>query len=169
MADLHTPAVRPSGDDGRPRPARPAEFRYGAVFVLVLVVVVWLILTPGGNWSHAVAFALESAALIVVVGTSRARPDVRRLRARAGALAAAVLVLAVAAGVLPAWAVLVGGGALSIAIPLALIGGLLRLVRTHGVTLQAGARSLPVYLLPGLAFARVIRLLAPRPSPPLLP
>jgi Ion channel len=54
--------------------------------------------------------------------------------------------------------VLAAGGVVSIAIPLALVGGLVRLVRTHGVTLQAVAGSLAIYLLTGLAFAWLIAL-----------
>jgi hypothetical protein len=137
---------------------RPAEFRYGAVFVLTLVVVVFLIVAPATDWSHAVAFALESMALVIVVATSRTRADVRRVRTAAGTLAAAAWALAVASGVLPTWLVLAAGGVVSIAIPLALVGGLIRLVRTHGVTLQAVAGSLAIYLLVGLAFAWVIAL-----------
>lgn len=137
---------------------RPAEFRYGAVFVLTLIVVVFLIVAPATDWSHAVAFALESMALVIVVATSRTRADVRRVRTAAGTLAAAAWALAVASGVLPTWLVLAAGGVVSIAIPLALVGGLIRLVRTHGVTLQAVAGSLAIYLLIGLAFAWVIAL-----------
>jgi hypothetical protein len=137
---------------------RPAEFRYGAVFVLTLIVVVFLIVAPATDWSRAVAFALESMALVVVVATSRTRADVRRVRTAAGALAAAAWAVAVASGVLPTWLVLAAGGVVSIAVPLALVGGLVRLVRTRGVTLQAVAGSLAIYLLIGLAFAWVIAL-----------
>jgi hypothetical protein len=143
-----------------PTVPRPAEFRYGAVFVLTLIVVVFLILAPVASWSHAVAFGLESMALVVVVATSRTPADVRRVRALVIALAAGAWVLAVAAGVPPLWLVLAGGGLMSIAIPLALVGGLLRLVRSSGATLQAVAGSLAIYLLVGLAFAWMIGLVA---------
>jgi hypothetical protein len=79
------------------------------------------------------------------------------LPAAAAALASA-WVLAVAFGVLPTWLVLAAGGVVSVAIPLALVGGLIRLVRANGVTLQAVAGSLAIYLLVGLAFAWVIAL-----------
>jgi hypothetical protein len=140
-------------DVGTPTAQRPAEFRYGAVFVLTLSVVVWLILAPSADWSRAVAFSLESAALVVVVATSRTRLEIRRVRAAAGALAAGALVAAVATGLLPRWLSAAAAGLLSLAIPLALVGGLLRLVRTRGVTLQAVAGSLAIYLLIGLIFA----------------
>jgi hypothetical protein len=160
MSNVAIPADRRSGDDGGSVLGRPAEFRYGAVFVLTLLVVVWLILAPSTDWSRAVAFGLESAALIVVVATSRTRAEIRRLRAGTGVLAAGLLVAAVAAGLLPQWAVAACGGILSVAIPLALVGGLVRLVRTHGVTMQAVAGSLAIYLFLGLVFGWAVAVAA---------
>jgi hypothetical protein len=139
---------------------KAATFRYGAVFCLTLTTVAVLILAPATDVSHAVAFALEDAALVVVVATSRSRPAVRRVRAVAGALAGGLWVLAVAIGLPPQWLVLAAGGLVSIAIPLALVGGVLRLVRRHGATLEAILGSLAIYLLVGLAFAWVIGLVA---------
>src|SRR4051794_18390659 len=62
--------------------ARPAAFRYGAVLLCTLMVVVFAILAPVAHWSRAVVIALESVALLVVIATSRtghhrdpARPD----------------------------------------------------------------------------------------------
>src|SRR4051794_1904814 len=96
--------------DARPSAiARPAEFRYGAVFVLTLSVVVFLVVAPAADWSRALAFALESTALVVVVATSRARADVRRARSTAGAVAAVTCVLAIASGVVPTWLEFVAG------------------------------------------------------------
>lgn len=109
---------------------RPAEFRYGAVFVLSLIVDGFLILAPAANWSRAVAFA------------------------------AGAWVVAVAAGVLPLWLVLAGRGVMSVAIPLALVGGL----RDSCAAVARRCRRLPgslaIYLLVGLAFAWVIGLAA---------
>src|SRR3954468_10046405 len=147
MADADTHVVRPLQEPSGPAPPRRAGFRYGAVFALTLVVVVWLIVAPSSDWSHAVAFALQSAALVTVIATSRPRADVRRLRAVAGGLVAGALVVAVAVGVVPGWMVAVGGVFLSIVVPVALVGGLVRLVRERGVTLQVVAGSLAIYLL----------------------
>jgi hypothetical protein len=127
---------------------------------------VWLILTPGTDWSRAVACALESAALIIVIATSRERAGVRRLRAAAGVLAGTALVLAIGTGTLPYALVLATGGLLTVAIPFVLVGGLLRLVRVRGVTLQAVAGSLAIYLLLALAFAWLIALVATLGSAP---
>src|SRR4051812_37547309 len=112
------------------RDARPAEFRYGVVFLLTLAEVVWQIVGPAAQWSVAVAFALQCAALLVVVATSRAREEVRRVRTVAAAVVAVGLVTAIAGDLTPNWLPLATGGALSIAIPWALVGGLLRLVRS---------------------------------------
>jgi hypothetical protein len=142
------------------RRTRPAEFRYGVVFLLTLAEVVWQIVGPGADWSVAVAFALQGAALVVVVATSRVREDVRRVRTLAGAGLAALVVIAMAAGVVPGWLEAAVGGALSFAIPFALVGGLLRLVRARGVTLQVVAGALAIYLLVGLTFAWAVGVLA---------
>jgi hypothetical protein len=135
-------------------------FRYGAVFVLTLANVVWQIVVPTSGWSRAVAFALQIAALLVIVATSRTRPGVRHTRSLAGAAVGVLAIVAVATGAQPDRVELAGAALLSVAIPLALVGGLYRLVRTQGVTLQAVAGALSIYLLIGLAFAAAIGLLA---------
>ena len=135
---------------------RPPEYRYGVVFVLMLALLVFAIVAPTAAWSRAVGLALEGAALVVAVGTSRAGRVVRRRRAAAGLVVALVAVAGVASGLVPAEASLLLSGLLALAIPLALGGGLLRLVREHGVTLHAVAGTLAIYLLVGLLFAWTI-------------
>jgi hypothetical protein len=148
------------------RDARPAEFRYGAVLALMLAEVVWQIAAPAASWSVAVAFALQGAALVLILATSRAREEVRRVRAIAGAVLSALVVGAIAAGWLPGWAQAAVAGALSFAIPFTLVGGLLRLMRARGVTLQVVAGALAIYLLVGLTFAWAVGLLARLGSAP---
>jgi Ion channel len=151
-------AVRASAG---PRAAeRPAGYRYGVVFALVSVLLVFLIVSPSADWSRAVALLLEGSALAVVVATSRARRAVRRTRVAAAGLGTAALVIGVATGALSAEAAFLASGLLAWAIPLALIGGLMRLVRERGVTLQAVAGALTIYLLVGLAFASIIGFVA---------
>jgi hypothetical protein len=149
-----------------PADIRPAEFRYGAVFVLTLVLLVFVIVSSDTDGSLAVALALESAALVVVVATSRSRAEVRRARTIVGGLATVGVVLAVAFGAVPRDVVLAALGLLTLALPFALVGGLLRLVRTHGVTLQAVAGALTIYLLVGLLFAWAVALAAHLDSAP---
>jgi hypothetical protein len=139
---------------------RQAEFRYGAVFVLIVVLLVFVIVAPTSDATRAVVFALQGAALMVVVATSRERRGVRIIRLQALAAAGAILVAAIALGALPSSVVVGINGALALAVLLALIGGLLRLVRWHGVTPQVMAGALTIYVLLGLVFAWLISLVA---------
>jgi hypothetical protein len=70
--------------------------------------------------------------------------------------AAVVGIAGVATGLAPSSLTLALSGVLAFAIPPALIGGLLRLVRERGVTAQAVAGALAIYLLIGLVFAWTI-------------
>ena len=137
-----------------------AEFRYGAVFMLVLALLVFVIIAPSGDATRAVVLALQGAALLVVVGTSRERRSVRQARVRALGAAAVVLVAAVALGALPVALVVSINGLLALSVLVALVRGLLRLVRLHGVTLQVVAGALAIYVLVGLIFAWIISLVA---------
>jgi hypothetical protein len=139
---------------------RPGRYRYGGVLLLAFVLVVFEILSPSADWSRAIVVALQSAALLVVIATSRVRSDVRRARGTAIGVAAVLLVASVASGVVPVGATLVLIVLLNTAVPLSLVAGLLRLVRSRGVTVQAVAGALAIYLLVGLLFAGVIGFVA---------
>jgi Ion channel len=140
--------------------SRDARFRFGAVFLLTLTMLVFVIVAPGANWSRAIVCALQWLALLTVVGTSRARTGVRRSVALAIVALTTFTVTSEAAGALPDAVLFAIGGLLSAAIPVALIGGLMRLVRSHGVTPQAVAGALTLYLLLGLVFAWVVGFVA---------
>src|SRR4051812_17284575 len=99
------------------------EFRYGAVFVLMLVLLVFVIVTPAGNVTRAVVLALEGLALLVVVATSREQGDVRNARVRLLAVPAVLAVTAVALGVLPLPVVIATNGVLTLSILVALVSG----------------------------------------------
>lgn len=133
-----------------------AAFRYGAVFLLVLTVVVFVIIAPDGRGSRAISFALVGVAMLVSVGTSRERTDVRHARTLIGGAVALVITIGTAAGVIPRSITLAATALLTLAIPVTLGGGLIRLVRTRGATLQAVAGGLAIYLLIGLGFASAI-------------
>ena len=139
---------------------RGAEYRYGAVFVLMVTLLVFVIIAPTGDATRAVVLGLEGAALLVVVATSRERRTVRNARVRILAVIAVIVVVAVALGALPVPVVLAVNGLLTLCILVALVGGLLRLVRQHGVTLQVVAGALTIYVLTGLIFAWVVSLVA---------
>jgi Ion channel len=96
----------------------------------------------------------------VSIGTSRSRRVVRRRRALAAGAAAGIAAISVAAGVVPSSVTIAIAGLLAFAIPPALGGGLLRMVKARGVTGQAVAGSLAIYLVIGLAFAWAIGFVA---------
>jgi hypothetical protein len=139
---------------------RAPEYRYGAVFACAAAALVVLVIAPTNDLGRAIALALESLALLIAVATSRERRSVRRARAVIVAVGAVLVVGAVAAGVVSPE----GASALSalagISASLALVGGLVSLVRQHGVTLQAVAGALAIYLQLGLIFAWVIGFIA---------
>jgi len=139
---------------------RPAEFRYGAVFLIVLTLVVFLVIAPDEDWARAVALALEAAAMTVAIATSRVRPAVRRRRAVLGAVAGVAVVVGVLTGIVSTVAFAALAAIIAVAIPVELVGGLVRLVRRHGVTLQAVAGTLAIYLLVGIVFASTIGFVA---------
>jgi hypothetical protein len=139
-----------------PRGDTDAQFRYGAVFLIVLALLLFEILTPDTDWGRAGGIALAGAALVVAVGTSRERGQVRRRRAVLVGLGAAAVVILVGTGVLPATVAFLVGTALLAVLPIALGGGLLRLIRRHGVTPQAVAGALTIYLVVGLLFGSMI-------------
>lgn len=146
--------IRPSAGDATN--AGVAQYRYGVVFILVICVVLFVIVAPDGNGSRAVTFAMIGAALLVAVCTSRERGVVRRRRAVLGGTTIAVVALLTATGVLPRSITLALAAVMTLTVPATLAGGLLRLVRERGATVQAVAGGLAIYLLLGLAFASAV-------------
>lgn len=139
---------------------RSPEYRYGAVLILAILTLVFVIVAPSATWSRATALVIESAALLVAVGTARAPVAVRRRRVVLGGLLAIFVVFGVAVSVVPRDLDFVLSGLIAGAIPVAIIGGLLRLVRERGVTLQVVAGALAIYLMVGLLFAWMIGFVA---------
>jgi Ion channel len=147
-------ADRASADD------RPPEYRYGAVLTLMVLATIFVIVAPSAAWSRATALVIESAALLVAVATARAPRAVRRRRAVLGGVLAIVVVFGVAFSVVPRDVDFALSGLVAGAIPVAIVGGLLGLVRERGVTLQVVAGALAIYLTVGLMFAWVIGFVA---------
>lgn len=135
-----------------------AAYRYGIVLLLVLVLVVFSIVSPTSSWSRAVGLIIEVIALVVVAATSRAPAERRQTEAALVAGAGLLLAIFVGTGVMPISATFAVSGVLAAAIPVTLIGGVLRLLRAKGVTVEAVSGALAVYLLIGLLFAWVIGL-----------
>jgi hypothetical protein len=95
---------------------RPAQFRYGVVFLLTLALVVFVIAAPSADWSRAVALAIEGAALVVAVATARERREVRYREALAVGIAMLVVV-AVAVGAVSGQLTAVVGAVVTAAVP----------------------------------------------------
>jgi hypothetical protein len=141
-------------------------FRYPAVLVLTLAAVVFLIASPSANWSNAVGIAMEGVALVLTVATSGARESVRRRRAAAIGLVMFVLVALIAFGAAPRWLTAAAALVVTLGIPVAMARGLLRLLRREGVTFNAVAGSLAIYLSTGLTFAWTVGFIAQATSTP---
>ena len=142
----------------RPQPTadRPAQFRYGIVFLLTLALVVFIIAAPAADWSRATAIAIEGLALVFAVATAREPQEVRRHRAVGLGAVMIVLILLVATGAAPRQLTDSANVIITAAIPVVILGGLLRLLRNRGVTTQAVAGALAIYLSLGLLFAWII-------------
>jgi Ion channel len=144
----------------RVRAIQEQRHRYGVVFLLLLVLVLFQVLAPSADWARAIAVALATAALTVAVATSRDRRQVRRVRALVVSGAGLFVVVGLGAGLFgPAVAFLIVTALVAL-IPVALISGLNRLVRQAGVTIQVVSGALALYLVVGLLFASIIGFVA---------
>jgi len=135
---------------------RLAQFRYGVVFLLTLGLVVFVIAAPRANWSRAVALAIEGAALVFAVATSRERKEIRYRKALIVGVAMIVLIVLIATGAAPLGFTEAADAVVTAAIPVVIVRGVLRLLREQGVTVQSVAGALAMYLAVGLVFASII-------------
>ncbi|HEX3693711.1 MAG TPA: potassium channel family protein [Solirubrobacteraceae bacterium] len=145
---------------------REAGFRFGLVFLLTFTLAVFIIVAPSANWSRAVGLGLQWLALLAVIATSRERSNLRLPLAIVVVALMSFTFVGAAGGALSRPLLFAISGVLSALTPLALIGGLLRLVRARGVTPQAVAGALTLYLLIGLVFAWTIGFVAEVESVP---
>jgi hypothetical protein len=143
-----------------PAADRPAQFRYIIVLLLTLALVVFVIAAPSADWSRAAALAIEGVALVFAVATARERQQVRRRRAVGVSVVMIVLIILVATGAAPGQLTDAVNVLVTVAIPVVIVGGVLRLLRERGVTIQAVAGALAIYLAVGLVFASIIGFIA---------
>ena len=137
-------------------PDRQGQFRYGVVFVLTLVLVVFVIAAPSGTLSRALALALDGAALVVAVATARVREEIRLRNALLVTAGMLVVIVLVVAGVASEELTVIVAAVVTAAVPVSISSGVVRLLREQGVTIQAVAGALAIYLSIGLLFAWVI-------------
>ncbi len=137
------------------------SFRYGIVFMLTFALVVFTIAAPAADWSRAVALSIEGAALIVAVATAREQKETTRRREAIGVLVIVVLVIiGIAVGDIPKYVSAATIALTTAAIPIAISSGTVRLMSSRGVTIQAVAGALAIYLSVGLLFAWTIAFIA---------
>lgn len=137
------------------------SFRYGIVFMLTFGLVVFTIAAPAADWSRAVALAIEGTALIVAVATAREQTETTRRREAVGVLVVMLLVIiGIAVGDIPKYVSAAVIALATAAIPVVISRGTVRLMSRRGVTIQAVAGALAIYLSIGLLFAWTIAFIA---------
>jgi hypothetical protein len=139
--------------------ARPLEHRYGIVLGLTILAVLFSILAPDTPIGRGISVLLQSAMLLAVIATSRENRVTRDARAALVFLVLIALAVLVSLSVIPSWIGAAGTAAAVLTVLVSLTRGIVRLVRDRGVTLQAVAGALTTYLLLGLLFALVVRVL----------
>ena len=136
--------------------ASAGRHRYAAVLLLAVVTVVFLIVAPTGPGSRAISLLLTGGMLTIVVVTSRSDLSVRELAAGAIGLVTVAIALAVALRAIPQSIPSAVGFVVVVLTMGQLVRGLARLLRERGVTVQALAGALALYLLLGITFAFAI-------------
>jgi hypothetical protein len=173
--------VSPDGEDGSPGTggespagARRSQHRYGIVLALTILAVLFSILAPDTPLGRAVAILLQGTMLFAVIVTSHegGRDERHRDLRSQGLLATLTLVVLFALAALvglklvPRWVGSAATAAALLIVLAVLTRGIVRLVRARGVTLQAVAGALTTYLLLGLEFALIIRVIVGLSSHP---
>ena len=132
------------------------KHRYGIVLALALATVAFLVIAPETPLTRGTAVLLAGGMLVVVVVTNRGDRRVHHKES----LLVLVLTVGVAAAlafkVIPHAAGAITSALLMLATTVALVRGLARLLRTRGVTVQAVAGALAIYLQLGIMFAFAI-------------
>ncbi len=136
------------------------RFRYGTVLLLAVVGLVFQLLAPDTDWARAVGIAIGGSALLVILVTSAAPESARRQWTAVLALVLLGVCALVAVGGVPEVVGQIVLGVLAGAVPVALVRGLLSLLRRQGATLQAVAGALAIYVYVGTAFAATISAIA---------
>lgn len=153
--------MRVVAQDSTPTPqsTRPIEHRYGVVLILTILAVLFSVLAPDTPVGRGISVLLQSTMLLAVIATSREDPTTRSLGAALAFLVLVALSVLVLLSVVPGWVGAAGTAAAVLVVLVSLAHGIVRLIRARGVTLQAVAGALTTYLLLGLLFALVVRVL----------
>jgi hypothetical protein len=139
-----------------PSEVTAAGFRFGAVLILTGTVLLFTIAAPSGDLTSAISVLLTGGTLLAVAVTSGAPTATKRFSIGLVVLALAVSVGLVGSGTVSRTLTFVLSGVMAVITLPALVAGLLRLLRTRGVTIQAVMGALAIYLLVSLVFAYTI-------------
>jgi Ion channel len=134
--------------------------RYGLVFLLMLGLVVFLIAAPDRDWARAVAIGMAGAALAVALTISHSLIEARRTAEIVVVVATVACVIGIATGLISHSVSSAYGAVITGAIPPTIVRGVVRLLRTRGVTFQAVAGALVIYLSLGLLAAWLINVIS---------
>ena len=145
---------------------RLGEHRYGLALLITLAVVMFVVSAPDTRWARAIGIALQGVLLVVVIVTSGVQlTERRRLAALVAATVTTLAILIALRDVRKALALGLAGALVVAALP-TLVRGVVRLLRTRGVTVQAVFGALTIYLMIGLLFAFAISVTADLSSQP---
>lgn len=136
------------------------SYRYGIVFLLMLGLVVFLIAAPDEDWSRAVGILVSGGTLLVAISTARADRETRRRGQAIVTVVTVVVVIGDVVGFVPHSVSSAVGAVLTGAVPPVMARGLVRLLRQRGVTRQAVAGALVIYISIGLVGAWVISMVS---------
>ena len=137
-----------------------ANHRYGIVLAVALATVLFLIISPESSWSRAIGVLLSGGMLVIVIATSRGNWRLRESASLATIVGTLALVTAIGFEWIPVWIGTATSAVLVLTTLVQLVRGLIVLLSTRGVTVQAVAGALAVYLLLGIVFSFVVTTLA---------
>lgn len=130
------------------------------MLLLTTIAVVDIIIAPDTPASRGIGVLLQGTMLLVVIATSRESAAVRKARVIVAAGVLLALALGVAFSVVsPKLGSSIAGIAI-VSVLVVLVRGVGHLIREQGVTLQAVAGALAIYMLVGLTFALLIGFIA---------
>ena len=131
-----------------------ATHRYGRILIATTVVVVAIIALPDDDAGRGAGLLLQ--ALLLTMVTIAARDSRSRSLTAVALCTAALGAISAVGATVPPVLVLGLSGALALAMVATLAEGVVAHVRTTGVTVQAVAGGLSMYLMVGVVFADVI-------------
>lgn len=137
-------------------PGPEAAYRYGVVLLSAFAAVVFFTLAPDTSLTRAIGLVLVTGMLVVAVVTGRGNAVLRGGTTLVAITAGLAATIAIVADGAPTWVGSAIGAALVVGTIAELVSGLARMLGERGVTIQAVAGALAIYLLLGLFFTLLV-------------